>query len=66
MIPQRILERFLLTFPEYSDKVKSYKEVWKDAIKLKMSDGSVLYFAWRPEASSEGWILSTSKESICH
>ena len=65
MLPQRVLEKFISAFPEYKDQIKSYKEVWKDAIKVKMADGSVLYFAWRPEASKEGWVLSTSKEGVC-
>lgn len=66
LLTQRVFERFLDIFPAYKDDVKSYKEVraGKDAIRVKMTDDSVLYFAWRPERSKEGWILSTSLEGV--
>lgn len=66
LLPQRVYERFLETFPEYKDQVRSYKDIkaGKDAIRVKMTDDSVLYFAWRPERSKEGWILSTSLEGV--
>lgn len=64
MLPQRVLERFTEIFPDY--KVKSYKEVRqaKNAIRIRLEDDSVLFFAWRPDKSQEGWILSTHLEGI--
>lgn len=64
MLPQRVLEHFTEIFPDY--KVKSYKEVRqaKNAIRIRLEDDSVLFFAWRPDKSQEGWILSTHLEGI--
>lgn len=64
MLPQRVLEYFTEIFPDY--KVKSYKEVQqaKNAIRIRLEDDSVLFFAWRPDKSQEGWILSTHLEGI--
>ena len=64
MLPQRVLEYFAKIFPDY--KVKSYKEVRqaKNAIRIRLEDDSVLFFAWRPDKSQEGWVLSTHLEGI--
>lgn len=64
MLPQRVFDHFREIFPDY--EVKSYKEVRtaKDAIRIRLEDDSVLFFAWRPDKSKEGWILSTHLEGI--
>ena len=64
MTPMRVIDKFREIFPEFKEQIKSYMEAGKDAVQIMMNDGSVLYFAWRPSRSKEGWILSTSKEGI--
>ena len=67
MTARSVLDYFLEIFPEENFQIKSYKAIGKDAIEIRLVNGSVLYFAKRPTRKRGviPWVLSTQEEDVC-